>query len=313
VARISCYKRAVAHLLDTRDVAAIDWSKLDGAYGASVGDHDVGAALRTLAEDHDVESDARNDALDCLVWSHGWHQGSIYEVTAAIVPFIVAWIERGHDVCGELAAGLEAIAASAHAPPESEYAPAIHAAFAACGDTVLAWPADRAQTIAIVCGTTPGLRERWLDTRAGARLAAIDYLAIAAGALPAWALARAREDVAAADFGAAALLAIHAGPPPELANAIEHALAPHARVRWGDVLDALALEVPKVRAPYTGDLVAGQVVFASPNMVLVRVGDRNITVRLHLDVAKGDAVRLGLSPHGELRALEIRGTRIEVP
>jgi hypothetical protein len=70
---------------------------------------------------------------------------------------------------------------------------------------------------------------------------------------------------------------------------------------------------PVGRSPFTGELVTGQVIFSGPQLVLVRIADRNITVRVSAEVAKGETVRVGLSPDDQPRVIEIRGKRIDVP
>ena len=84
-------------------------------------------------------------------------------------------------------------------------------------------------------------------------------------------------------------------------------------------MQLLRLTIPEVRAPFSGPLTRGTVVFASPNLVLVRIGDRDVTVRVRFtDLAAGAAVRVGLSPHGEARVIEFEShaghtVRFDVP
>lgn len=63
------------------DMNSIDWGSLSGAYGHAT---EVPTFLRDAASDAD---DVRAQALDGL-FSHVWHQGTVYEVTAVAVPFI---------------------------------------------------------------------------------------------------------------------------------------------------------------------------------------------------------------------------------
>jgi hypothetical protein len=71
----------------------IDWTKIEGAYGPSGGGrNDVAAAIDALRSGPEDE-DAFADALS-LLYSHAWHQGSIYSVTARVLPFVFEIAER---------------------------------------------------------------------------------------------------------------------------------------------------------------------------------------------------------------------------
>ncbi len=86
------------------EIQDIDWSRLSHAYGPAM---DVPALLRALATPNEDEREA---ALDQL-YSTIWHQGSVYDATAAAVPFLIEiaegslppWRERLVDFLGEIA------------------------------------------------------------------------------------------------------------------------------------------------------------------------------------------------------------------
>lgn len=64
-------------------VRGTDWASLDGAYGPSNGSRpatDVPGMLMRLANGEPDEDD--------VLFSHVWHQGTIYPVTARVVPFL---------------------------------------------------------------------------------------------------------------------------------------------------------------------------------------------------------------------------------
>ena len=257
---------------------AVDWRALHGAYGASVGDHDVAAALRVLATDFDEDGDTRQDAYDCVLWSHGWHQGTIYQVTAAIVPFLVTLIEQGADVGGELAAGLAEIASSA-ARTDGAIGRDVDAALTAARDTILAWRDVRAECVLAVAVFVPGVRELWLaQLERRASLADEDYIALAAIAeIPEW--ARDRALAAAADGSdAAAVALVRHVPDSEL---IAEAFRPTTKNRFRELATSLGVTIaPPVRSKMPVNTTRkGTVVFASAALVLVRIGDRNVTAR----------------------------------
>lgn len=63
------------------ELDAIDWSQLTHAYGPA---EDVPALLRALVEGTDSEQSAALGGLTSSIW----HQGTVYEATAAAVPFL---------------------------------------------------------------------------------------------------------------------------------------------------------------------------------------------------------------------------------
>jgi len=67
------------------EARAIDWNRLPGAYGV---DRDVAGALETLRFARNADSDAFSDAWHDVLLGHVWHQGSIYPVTAHVLPFV---------------------------------------------------------------------------------------------------------------------------------------------------------------------------------------------------------------------------------
>lgn len=67
----------------TGSLDAIDWPSLSDAYGPA---HRVPLFLRDAASDDEAVRGAAFDGL----FSHVWHQGTTYEVTATAVPFIAA-------------------------------------------------------------------------------------------------------------------------------------------------------------------------------------------------------------------------------
>lgn len=98
-----------------RGLDDVPWATLAGAHGPSTGRWDVAAALRVLRDVREVDADARQDAYEVVLWGHVHHQGTLYEVTPHVVPFLVALVEAGCDLDGTIAEGLELFARAA--PP----------------------------------------------------------------------------------------------------------------------------------------------------------------------------------------------------
>ena len=67
------------------EVRAVDWSALEGAYGT---DRDVPTALEIMRWADDAEDDEFSDAWLDVLCSHVWHQGTIYPITAPVLPFV---------------------------------------------------------------------------------------------------------------------------------------------------------------------------------------------------------------------------------
>lgn len=245
------------------------------------------------------------NALDVVLYGHGWHQSTIYPVTAAIAPFLIQLIEARRDGDGELARGLEVFACAATDPANAPHGDGVIAALAAHAGTIVGWREERAQTVVVVAVHVPAVRELWLAALQASHISTVEYFGLAAlPNPPEWAADRARQDPD--DVGAAVLLAAHTTLAPELARIVERTITPLTVDTFGDLLAVLNLDIPEVRAPC--DLVPATVVFAGGNLVLVRVGDRNVTCKVtNTGLKMGDQVRVGISAHGEPRMLELRG------
>ncbi len=74
-----------------REVRAIDWTKLGGAYGT---DRDVPGALEAMRFGADASDEAFAEAWNDVLLGHVWHQGTIYPVTPKVIPFIFDIVER---------------------------------------------------------------------------------------------------------------------------------------------------------------------------------------------------------------------------
>ncbi len=129
-----------------RDVDAVDWKSLEGAYGASDGSlkndemvqGDVPGALRVLALEEDFESDDFSDALLDVMGGHVWHQGTVYPVTPVVVPFIfrILRLRAEEGIAEKLVEYLNVVKSSAD--------PVVDAVFANHQDAVDEWGIDGA-------------------------------------------------------------------------------------------------------------------------------------------------------------------------
>lgn len=100
---------------------------------------------------------------------------------------------------------------------------------------------------------------------------------------------------------AATFLARFADPSPALATRIDAALPPSAPAALAKLVGNLwapAIHRPAV-APKMCD---AEVVFAGEKLVLVKAGDRTVTVPwVNANVARGDKLKVGITAHGQAR------------
>jgi hypothetical protein len=66
-------------------VREVAWSRLPGCHGQV---RDIAGALETLRFEKDVESDSFSDAWRDVLFGHAFHQGTIFPVTAHVLPFV---------------------------------------------------------------------------------------------------------------------------------------------------------------------------------------------------------------------------------
>src|SRR5690349_3494228 len=86
-------------------LASIEWQKLTHAYGDA---SDVSDLIRALSSS---DTKTREDAIYALN-GNIWHQGTVYEATSYVVPFLIELLE--HDEVQDKNALLELLAALAH-------------------------------------------------------------------------------------------------------------------------------------------------------------------------------------------------------
>jgi hypothetical protein len=72
------------------EVRNLDWRQWPGAYGH---ERDVAGALETLRFGTNVDDDAFSNAWLEVLYAHVWHQGTLYPVTAHVLPFVFDIIE----------------------------------------------------------------------------------------------------------------------------------------------------------------------------------------------------------------------------
>jgi len=131
------------------EVREIDWRQLPGAYRT---ERDVPGALETLRWGTDADADDYQDAWSDVLYGHVWHQGSIFAVTAAVLPFVFDIVDHSPALAGppnqartELATFITCCAAAARDAStsldaeEAEHGRAVLAVLALRADRLRAW------------------------------------------------------------------------------------------------------------------------------------------------------------------------------
>ncbi|MEM6990114.1 MAG: hypothetical protein AAF721_06445 [Myxococcota bacterium] len=216
-------------------VAAVPWALLEGAYGVSDanGEHgeatDVRGALLALASETETDSDEWSEAIEVLQ-SHVWHQGTIYPVTVAALPIVIALaVELPPERRLELAqcAALMVMGSDAD---DSLLGRDIRRIVAQHEDALLEWLNDeRQECLAAICVAVPELRPRYLDLLEHATVEPGGRVVLAhESEPPTWAMRWAARAVCGDDRGmatvAAVILARSGTAPAELHDNIQRHL-----------------------------------------------------------------------------------------
>jgi hypothetical protein len=306
------------------EVRAVDWAALKGAYGTM---RDVAAALELLQAGRDPI--ANFDEGTEILWTHVWHQGTIYEVTPVVLPFVLELVDltrkRGDDkLAAELAEIVVHYAASAR-----RFAQSTDDGDRAIGERMLATlSAGKARVHAWLKDTR--LKERALATMLNVPDLAPHVLACEAGTaqevlltilgrLPQvwfgervleWAVRRLRMEQHPVAQSAAEMLA-ELDPASKLADvdaerilAAGRALGDKARL--DDLRERFGFEVTKKSLTAPGETI-GKVVLVERDWFVVQV-PRNLTVRWQgHPFAEGDTVVL-VDINRRSIPREVRGT-----
>ncbi|MFB6351623.1 MAG: hypothetical protein ABEK29_07540, partial [Bradymonadaceae bacterium] len=262
-----------------RDLAAIDWADLEGAHGPSDGSNrehtDVPGALTFLAEldpnwnpKNAFTVERRDEALDILM-SHTLNQGSLYEVTPRVLPFVLKLVDRHcrtgiADLVAEpaieddLAIYPAEVAQSAFeyaqhdSPEDRRLAEQVDEVLADETDRILGWFDSDLRTVAtFTCLYSAPLRERGYEQLR--RRDHVPYYANMAmaevGDPPDWALERAEKTLEAPDqkdrLAAAALIACAGEVPDRLKRRLDEILRPGAAmILRRDLALPILLDIP---------------------------------------------------------------------
>ena len=288
-------------------VIELPWKVLRGALGPSDGSagasSNVPSALSVLRHASlyaqlPAEIDEAFTVLEC----HAIRHHVVYPVAVTVAPFLFEMLRHGNahaarmtDVLAEYAvdiATLEPLLRDRLAQLLFDHASDI------CG-----WIGTHDRAAAAIAIAVPELRDAYLATL-GATLTPIQLLALielddATDAALACAHRLLETGGDLERMAAAAFLARFAEPSPSLSSRIDGALPPSAAAMLAKLVGNLWQ--PTVSRPVVAPkLHDAEVVFAGERLVLVRAGERTVTVPwVNASVARGDRLKVGITAHGQ--------------
>jgi len=291
-------------------VVTLPWGVLRGAFGPSDGSmgasSNVPSAISVLrhAALYLKVPEEISEAFDVLE-QHAIRHGVVYPVAITVVPFLFDIVRRGSPVA-ERTTDLIAEYASAAATLEPRLAIRLREVIADQAEAIVSWLGTHDRAAAALALHVPALREPFL-----AKLATLPRLApevllalVELGNPPPHATKLALElldgDVAiSARMSAAAFLSVFGEQTPALRTRIDAALPPSAPAALRAFVGKLW--TPTVKRPVVAPkLYNAEVVFAGEKLVLVRAGEKSVTLPwADAPVGRGDVIRVGITAHGQ--------------
>src|SRR3569623_2019359 len=284
-------------------VVTLPWGVLRGAFGPSAGSMGASSVLRHAALYLKVPEEI-SEAFDVLE-QHAIRHGVVYPVAITVVPFLFDIVRRGSPVA-ERTTDLIAEYASAAATLEPRLAIRLREVIADQAEAIVSWLGTHDRAAAALALHVPALREPFL-----AKLATLPRLApevllalVELGNPPPHATKTALElldgDVAiSARMSAAANFSVYSEQTPALRTRIDAALPPSAPAALRAFVGKLW--TPTVKRPVVAPkLYSAEVVFAGEKLVLVRAGEKSVTLPwAAAPVGRGAVVRVGITAHGQ--------------
>jgi hypothetical protein len=293
-------------------VVDLPWGVLRGAYGPSDGSagaaSNVPSALAVLR--HALIYLRLPEEIDeafCVLEQHAIRHGVLYPVAITIIPFLFDIVRRGTPVAERITDLLAEYASAAHTL-EPRLRERLHEIIGDRGDAIMSWLGIHDRAAAALALHVPALRDDFFAAiRDSPRLAPEVLLAlIELGDAPPHAVDLALEmlddhgeTTTAARMCAAAFLARFGEQTPHMRTRVDAALPPSApaalRVFVGK------LWTPTVQRPVVAPkLYDAEVVFAGEKLVLVRAGNRSVTLPWPgSNVGRGDVIKVGITVHGQ--------------
>ena len=289
------------------------WGVLRGAHGPSDGSagaaSNVPSALAVLrhAQIYLRHPEEIEEAF-CVLEQHAIRHGVLYPVAVTIIPFLFDIVRRGTPVAERITDLLAEYASAAHTL-EPRLRDRLHELVGDRGDAVMSWLGIHDRAVAALALHVPTLRDDFFAAiRHSPHLAPEVLLALLElGDAPDHAVGLALEMLDdhgetatdASRMCAAAFLARFGAQTPAMRTRVDAALPPSApaalRVFVGK------LWTPTVQRPVVAPkLYDAEVVFAGEKLVLVRAGNRSVTLPWPgSNVGRGDVIKVGITAHGQ--------------
>ena len=292
-------------------VIELPWGVLRGALGPSDGSAGAGAnvpsalsVLRHAALYTHLPAEIE-EAFEVLE-RHAIRHRVLYPVAVTIAPFLFELVRQGNAHAARITDLLAEYAAAAGSLEPLLRDRLIQIVFDH-GAEICGWIGTHDRAAAALAIHVPELRDAYLATVEGRRtLSPVVLLAlIELGEAPGESLALAARLLDGADapdlarMAAAAFLAKFGELTPSLSTRIDGALPPSAPAALAKLVGDLWQ--PLVNRPVVAPkLHDAEVVFAGEKLVLVRAGDRTVTVPwANAGVVRGDRLKVGITAHGQ--------------
>lgn len=291
-------------------VAELPWGVLRGAFGpsdGSIGAHaNVPSALAVLRhaqlyKNHPSEIEEAFAVLE----RHALRHRVLYPVAVTVVPFLLDFIRRGSPLSERIAELIAEYVAHGETL-EPALRQRLHEIIVGHTRELLGWIARFDRPLAALAIHVPALQPAYLsalDTSPISPFALLALLEIGVGPRRCVEVALEilddREANPITRAAGAAFLMRFGDDCTSLRERIDAALPPSAPAQLANLVDRLW--VPRIERPVVAPrMISAEVLFAGERLVLVRAGDRSVTLPWeHAGVTKGDVLQVGITVHGQ--------------
>lgn len=285
----------------------VAWAEAMGAFGPSDGGggplSNVPGALAVLRDAH-LFGDAPEELAEALevLETHVIANGVLYPVVVHALPFLFELVARDIPHATEVAEVIATYAAAIETLPAAPRA-RMRTTLLAHQDDILSWVGRHDLAAAGLAVHAPWLRTGYLAAVEASRaLTAVGFLALleldaTVGGVTQAAISVLDRGDDLTRMAAAAFLAARHDLTPDVATRVDAELPPHAEAALANLTGGLW--TPIVRRPRVApQLRDATVVFVGPKLVLVRVGQRTVTLPWpDAQVRKGDVLQVGITAH----------------
>jgi hypothetical protein len=291
-------------------VAELPWGVLRGAFGpsdGSIGAHaNVPSALSVLRHAPLYANyPAEIEEAFAVLERHALRHRLLYPVAVTIVPFLFDFVRRRSPISERIAELIAEYVAAADTL-EPAMRDRLHHIIVAHTSEVMGWIGRYDRPLAALAIHVPALQPAYLSTLETAPVSPFALLALLEiGAGPrrcvevALEILDDREAHAITRAAGAAFLMRFGDDCTSLRERIDAALPPSAPAQLANLVTRLW--VPRIERPVVAPrMVDAEVVFSGERLVLVRAGERTVTLPWpNAGLRKGHVLQLGITVHGQ--------------